>query len=409
VGVRSAARRRWARIPQRARDIGVATFVAALDLLVWSDLLLSSTVNQDRSSNAAMLLAGLANLALLVPRRRFPAGVLAAVCAVSATTALLLTYRPIFPVCVALGTLASRRTGGPVTAGVALALATTGAWVADEVRVSPEVDRVSVAVVVGVSYALVVLVAAAIGRWARSARERLRLMDERRQLEAALAVEAERLRLARELHDIVSHAVTVMVLQASGARRVIAHDLDRAAAALATVEEVGGQAMNELRRLLGVLRTGEGDGAGTAALPGVDDLAPLVDGVRRAGVEVSLDTSGARRRLDSSVGLAAYRVVQEALTNVTKHAGPGARAAVTLAWTADTLVVTVVDDGSAGGGEPALSTGHGLLGLRERVSVAGGTLVAGPTPGGYTVTAVLPLADPASCPAAPEASGLSHR
>jgi len=410
VRVGSVVRDRWTRVPQRVRDVALAVFVATLDLLVWSDLLLSSNVTQHRSSTAVMLLAGSANLVLLVPRRRFPVGVLVCACTVSASTALLLTYRPIFPVCVALGTVASRKTGRPVMAGIALALATAGAWAADEVRVSPEVDRVSVAVFLGVSYALVVLVAAGIGRWARAARERLVLMDERRQTEARQAVEAERLRLARELHDIVSHAVTVMVLQASGARRILAHDPARTEAALATVEEVGVRAMSELRRLLGVLRAGDDDGqmAGSAALPGVDDLPQLIESVRETDLDVRLEQIGERRQLDTSVNLAAFRVVQEALTNVRKHAGLDARATATLRWTADTLVVRVHDDGR-GAGPPStkLSTGHGLLGLQERVAVAGGAFDVDRTANGFTVTAVLPLADPASCPATPEASGLS--
>ena len=408
--LRSAAKVWLGRFPEPVRDVALATVVASVDLIVWSDILLSSTVNVDRSSKVLMLAAGLASLLLLIPRRRFPVGVLMAACAVSATTALLLTYRPIFPVCVALGTLTSRRSGRTAAAGVALAVVTTGAWVADEVRSSPEVDRLSVAVFVGISYVLVVLVAAGIGRWARAARERLHLMDERRQQEARRAVEAERLRVARELHDIVSSAVTVMVLQASGARRIIARDVDRAEAALATVEQVGGQAMNELRRLLGVLRAGGGDddSADSMSLPGLDDLPRLIDDFRGAGLHVSLDEAGPRRHLDPSVSLTAFRVVQEALTNVGKHAGPGARATATLRWTADTLVVQVCDDGSGRGvGATNLSAGYGLLGLRERVSVSGGELTVDRTPPGFAVTAILPLADPASCPAAPEASGLS--
>lgn len=409
AALRAAAGAWWGRFPESVRDVSVAAVVAALDLVLFSELLLSSTVTQDRSSAAAMIVAALANLAVLTVRRRFPLPALVALCALSAVVALALTYRPILPVCIALGTVTSRGRAKAAAAGLALAVATTASWVIDEVQTSPEVDSTSVAVFLGIAYTLVVVVAAGIGRWARTARERLRLMDERRRLEALQAVEAERLRLARELHDIVSHAVTIMVLQASGARRIMGRDRARAESALTTVEEVGGRAMNELRRLLGVLRTDDGnrEPPDTANLPGVGDLPRLVGDLRASGLDVAFDEAGDERRLDASVGLAAYRVVQEALTNVGKHAGAGARASVTLQWTADTVVVAVSDDGGGPGIErPTLSTGHGLLGLRERVSVAGGTLRTGPTAGGFSVTAVLPVADPASCPAAPEVTGL---
>jgi signal transduction histidine kinase len=370
----------------------VAVLFASLDLLLFSDLVADSGSSPGTKSVQA---AGAgAGFLILVFRRRFPWSGLVAVCALSAGLSQFANFRMVFLVALALGTATSRTGGFVPAAAIAAALLTSSTWVATEIRTSPELDSAGGAFSVAIGYALILLVAAGVGRWARTGRERLRLLDERRREEARQAMEAERLRLARELHDIVSHAVTLMMLQAAGARRLMATDQSRADEALATVERAGGRAMGELRRLLGVLRVGSQD-AGTevgSKLPGLRDLPQLLEEVRGAGVEVELKQEGEPRTLDASVDLAAYRVVQEALTNVTKHAGRGACAVTSLIWGTDQLEIRVTNEASGTSGAPEMSTGHGILGLKERVSVAGGRMEAAPVAdGGFMVRAVLPV------------------
>ncbi|MEU4117926.1 sensor histidine kinase [Kitasatospora sp. NPDC028055] len=228
-------------------------------------------------------------------------------------------------------------------------------------------------------------------------RERLSAL-EREQL-AALdrAVELERARIARELHDVVTHNVSMMTIQAGAARKILDTAPDRAREAMAAVEAGGRAAMTELRQVMGLLtidsETG-GDPAATADLspqPGLGRLDSLVEGVRRAGLPVELTVRGERRPVPPGVELAAYRVVQEALTNTVKHAG-GADAAVTVDYAADHLTVEVTDTGGRPTGAAATGNGRGLLGLRERLAVHGGTLHTGPRPrGGYRVKASIPL------------------
>jgi signal transduction histidine kinase len=227
-------------------------------------------------------------------------------------------------------------------------------------------------------------------RAVRAERER----DER----ARLAVREERARIARDMHDIVAHSVSVMVVQAGAARRLVERDPKAAAEAAGQVEETGRDALREMRRAVGVLRAGpEVDAAGAdappAALvpqPALSDVPALVAGYRDAGLEVRLQTDGEPRTLPSGVELAAFRIIQEALTNTIKHAGP-ARAEIRIAYAPDALTVVVTDDGRGAGFEPGQG-GHGIAGMRERVTVYDGDLDAGPHPGGgFRVKARLPL------------------
>jgi signal transduction histidine kinase len=207
----------------------------------------------------------------------------------------------------------------------------------------------------------------------------------RRQAERALT--AERARIARELHDIVAHHLSVVVLQAAGAQA----SGKPPAAALAKIERSGREALNEMRRLLGVLREPAED-AGLAPQPGVAELPALAEGVRAAGLPVRLAVDGGHGALPAAVDVSAYRIVQEALTNVLKHAGP-ARAEVTVGRADGAVLIEVTDDG-AGAAEDRPAPGHGIVGMRERAAMFGGELLAGPRPGGgFAVRARLPLGD----------------
>ena len=259
--------------------------------------------------------------------------------------------------------------------------------------------------------ALVMFVAWYVGRRLRLRSERAAQLLEEQAAEARRIVIEERTRIARELHDVVAHRVSLMTVQAGAAKAVAAEDPEGALRAMAAVEEAGRQALDELRHLLGVLRPETGlDGLGPQ--PGLADLPRLVEQTRGAGLDVSLATDGLSGELPARVDLFAYRIVQEALTNVLKHAGPGARTQVRLGSDRKGIVIEVVDDGNgleppsaaAGSLRPAgspvddrqdrrsgRSAGHGIVGMRERARLLGGTLEARPRPdGGFRVVAHLP-------------------
>jgi signal transduction histidine kinase len=213
-----------------------------------------------------------------------------------------------------------------------------------------------------------------------------RLEQEKADAEAAIV--EERTRIARELHDVVAHAISVMVLQARGGRRVIADDPGEAREAFDVIEGTGHQALEEMRRLLGMLRASDEELA-LAPQPSLGQLDALLEQVRAAGLPVELAVEGGPAELPPGVDLSAYRIVQEALTNALKHAGP-AQARVTVRYGQDELELEIADDG-AGTGD-GKGSGHGLIGMRERVSVYGGELHAGRRPGGgYALRARLPL------------------
>jgi signal transduction histidine kinase len=254
-----------------------------------------------------------------------------------------------------------------------------------------------------IAYGLFNCFAWAIGRWAARASARLDASEERRKadiaaerLQAEQAVADERLRLARELHDIVAHAVTIMIIHSATASRLIHRDPSAAEEALDIVHLAGQQAVDELHRMLGLLRA-VGSSAGLDAdLPTLSDLPALVERTRAGGLKVELTGSGQPTSLDPSVQLAGYRVVQETLTNALKYSGVGSRTTVDLGWTDQKLIITVQDDGKGlvSDGVVLPSNGRGLIGLRERVSIAGGSLTAGPTEGGgFLVSAELPTSN----------------
>ncbi|GAA4521722.1 sensor histidine kinase [Brachybacterium paraconglomeratum] len=210
-----------------------------------------------------------------------------------------------------------------------------------------------------------------------------------REQRTALAVAAERARIAREMHDVVAHSLSVIIAQADGGRFVAAQKPEQAAEVLATIGETGRAALADMRSLLGVLR--QEDETSFGPQPGPEMLGDLTDRVVAAGLAVDLQVEGPLEDLPHSLGVSVFRLVQESLTNVLKHAGPGASAAVRIMRGPQQLVIEVLDDGQ--GTDPASDgQGHGLTGMRERMSVFGGTLQAGPLPSrGYRVRAVVPL------------------
>jgi signal transduction histidine kinase len=246
---------------------------------------------------------------------------------------------------------------------------------------------------------LVVLAPAGVGVVVRRQRRRTHRLEELteylerdRERRERAAVADERARIARELHDLVSHAVSVIAVQADAADAALERDSELAKRPIAAIRGSAVEALTEMRRLLGVLRTVEGE-PDLGPLPGLAELPALLERARESGQAVRLSIDGTPRPLPSSVDLSAYRIVQEALTNATKHA-PGAPVAVGLHWSPDALRVEVRDHGPGTHGAPPPDA-HGLVGMRERVRIHGGELHTGNDPGGgFTVRAVLPIEAP---------------
>ncbi|TMC10358.1 MAG: sensor histidine kinase [Chloroflexi bacterium] len=228
----------------------------------------------------------------------------------------------------------------------------------------------------------------------RAVEERARQLERERGLAARVAVADERARIARELHDVIAHSVSVMVVQAGAARRLLGRQPDRAGEAMREVEGSGREALTELRRLLGVLAE-RPDELVLAPQPGLDQLDALVGRVDAAGVPVDVRIVGTPRPLPPGLDLTAYRVVQEALTNVMKHAA-GARTEVLVEYGERDLRLAVVDGGGTRAATAGAGAGRGLLGMQERVAAYGGHVEAGVLPeGGFAVRARLPMEEPA--------------
>jgi len=391
------AMRRLSALPPRAFDASVALGAGLLGGI--------SGLGPDRPAIPAAATGVLAVMGLILyPRRRFPGAVLAAeAILVSALIALPAKVDGSFP---------------------AVLISSYSAAVHGSRRLATALTAIAVALLLGVGltnalhpdtwlrvHSAVPTVLAAAGAWlvglvirkqfdARNAHvaelaERAGLMEER----ASNAILAERLRIARELHDIVAHHLSVIVIQAQGAQRMADRDVMRGRVAMADVERTGRTALDEMRRLLGLLRTGEADADAAkdgAYVPasGLADLDGLAERMRGAGLPVTIVREGNPREVPDDVGLTVYRIIQESLTNVLKHAGP-ASATVRICFGED-LDVTVTDDGrgaAAALNRPAApSAGRGTLGMTERVAALGGRLSCGPQPGGgYRVYARIPL------------------
>ncbi|MEU4513619.1 histidine kinase [Nonomuraea wenchangensis] len=396
---------RVTQVPVVVRDGSLAALLCAVDLRTqWTLQATDRFVGDGPVPWPVVVGYAVAGYAALAWRRRRPGTVFVVVLVHSLVAQVFLPWRPLLGLLVAFYTVAARTSLSRSLAaslGVGVASALT---VADEVSDSPPGERADMLLVNVILYLVLELAVWGVARIVHRGGRELRASEARRQAAARVAVAEERARIARELHDIVAHAVTVIVLQAAGARRVLPAGHPQVERSLANIEATGRQAMDELRRLLGVLAdAGLRPGDGATELephPGIEDLGTVVARVAAAGLPVRVDQHGTARPLDTSVGLAAHRVVSEGLTNALKHGGAGARTVVRLDWKDDELVVSVTDDGR---GRPPvdatpLSGGHGLIGLDERVRAVGGRLRAGPlAEGGYRVSATLPAsarADP---------------
>ncbi|MFC4589299.1 sensor histidine kinase [Sphaerisporangium corydalis] len=228
-------------------------------------------------------------------------------------------------------------------------------------------------------------------RYLESLEERAERAEHERDQQARIAAAAERARIARELHDVVAHNVSVMIVQADGAGYTIDRDPEQARHAVQTISSTGRQALAEMRRLVGVLRQDGGGDEDYAPQPGVAELDELVAQVRRSGLPVEFVVDGARRDLPEGEQLVIYRIVQEALTNTLKHGGPGTRARVRMEYGPREISLRVTDDGR-GASAPRSIDGHGLIGMRERVAMYDGSVRASPRAGGgFQVDVRLPV------------------
>ncbi|WP_405763401.1 sensor histidine kinase [Streptomyces sp. NBC_01420] len=340
-------------------------------------------------------LAAVASGALVV-RRRYPLAVLCVVTAATLATphaVMRLTFYAFVIAVYSAAVYSPHRVATLAALPVSVVLVGTSGN-----SVTPIVPNEYIALLV-----LIPMAVAAVGlrTWKlRSDEGRARLsVLEREQAEAlSRAVEHERARIARELHDVVTHNVSVMIIQAGAARTIMKSSPERAGEALLAVEAGGRAAMTELRHVMGLLTATDEDGAADpdavvpAPQPGLDQLEVLVGRVREAGLPVDLAVTGGPRPLPPGVELTAYRVVQEALTNSVKHAS-GASAAVTVDYGKRQLRVEVTDTG--GGPGAGAGSGRGLIGLRERLAMHDGTLTTGGRAGGgYRVEALIPLETP---------------
>lgn len=387
-------------LPWTQADALTAVATGTLDLL--AHLLVAETTGAPALGVPGFLLLLLSGVPLLA-RRRHPVWALAAVLVVQAAIDLSIPMGIHFGAVLTVAVYSvARNRSWPIAAGAAAATALVAMLSQSDFPV-PSAEAAVAAVA---SAALVAGGGLTVARWQRE-------VDANRRLLADRAVAEERRRIARELHDIVAHHITTMQLMAGGARANLA-DPEVVREALVTLESSGRLALREMRQLLDVLRAGDEPDTGPASpQPGADDLGRLVDESRRAGLPTALSVRGPRRPLPPTLGLTVFRIVQEGLTNARKHAGP-AGASVVLTYRADGITVEVHDDGRGTPSQDArhrpVPSGHGLIGMRERVALHGGTLEAGPRPaGGFTVLAELPLAAEETAEAAVQGGAPAER
>ena len=342
------------------------------DLVLW--------LSEEQRTSVAVPLISAAVCATLYARSRSPVVVLAVQLGWSACVAHVSQANPLAGLLVALYAVAASRPPRVSVCGLVL----TVAALCQQLEIWRWPLR-------GKLFALLVAILVAGGPWALGRRNVIL-----RAQAAAAAARLERLRIARELHDIVSQALSGIVVQAAGAQAVLPTDPGLAARALTTIESTGARAMDEMHRMLGLLRSAGGDD--TPMLdrqPGLPDIGTLLDWARDNGLTPTTLVDGEPGRLDDSTSLAAYRIVQEALTNTLKHAGPGTAVTLRLSWSDADLTISVEDHpgrSPRAAGRSRHGGGYGLTGLGERVSMVGGTFRTRTLDGGFMVSARLPLA-----------------
>jgi signal transduction histidine kinase len=372
-------------------DVVVALVIGAVEAVA---VVAIGDHQPDRSSVDALAVTLLVAGALaLIARRRYPVPVFAV------TFATTLGYQLIgypegpiwFAMIVAFATMVmtGHRTAAIVAISAGFVAFTWGPWLT-----GVEDDAPPIVNVVGLAAWLLVLLS--VSEVLRARRGRAEAAAHAQEEEARRRVSDERLRIARELHDVVAHNISMINLQAGVALHLIDEQPEQARTALSAIKDASKEALVELRSVLGVLRqVDETEEAPRDPAPGLARLPDLVSQATAAGLGVTVDTEGTApaRPLPQGLDLAAFRIVQEALTNVSRHAGPAAKAAVRLTYGPDHLDVEVVDDGRGGASAgPSLGSGNGLTGMRERAESVGGTFEAGPRPGfGWRVHARLPL------------------
>jgi signal transduction histidine kinase len=369
---------------EQLRRVSPEVWDALLAGVVFLVAAVTVAVGRDEGPAPAFLRYAIAAAACvpLAFRRRWPIGVLAATGAATALYPIVSSGSPTELAMIIAAYSAATLVDSRTFTGVALPIATTAALV-DQLAQQRHGNWVEV--VVGVTFT--VLLPMLLGRITYN--RRLRVAEDRTRA-AKDAVATERARIARELHDVVAHAMAIMVVQAGAARTIVDRDPDGAKAAMGEVEAMGRTGLVEMRRLIGVL-TADDDGAERMPQPGLAHLDELLRTVRAAGVPVELLRVGDERPLPAGADVNAYRVIQEALTNTLKHAGK-AHASVTLAYTEDAIEIEIADDGV--GPRDDGPPGHGLIGMRERVGVFGGSLDTGRRAGGgFVVRARFPTGD----------------
>ena len=344
---------------------------------------------------AYLLLA--AGPAVLVLRRRWPLGVLAVTLACGLVYAAR-TYPEgpsqlaVYPALWTVALTLPRRTAWLAATVTAVAVAAAELFLYGDTMFDGEPLYAAVTVFAAMWWGEAVRARRA---YVAELRDRAERAERTRDEEARRRVDEERMRIARELHDVVSHTIGVISVQAGVAAHLLHRRPDKAADSLAAIRQASDEALGELYAMLGVLRQGDGGGrAPLAPAPGLAELDALVAQAAGAGIEVKVAVEGEPRRLPSAVDLACYRVVQESLTNVVRHAG-ASQAEVTVTLHDDRVVVEVLDDGATPSGNGAVGSGQGIPGMRERARALGGSLEAGPRPGGgFRVQASLPVGGP---------------
>lgn len=381
-------------LPWTRNDALLAVGAAVVDLIGYTAF---AQVKGDPVSAPGILLVTVSALPLLM-RRRFPLAVMSVSLVLVALLNLTESISHHFGATLAVALYSAARTGRS-WATAALATGAIGVTLLTPDLAAPRgyMNVISACL----AACLIAATGLAVNRWQRETEANRRLLADR-------AVAEERRRIARELHDIVAHRITTMQLMAGGARANLDHDPVVVREALVTLEESGRLALREMRQLLDVLRTDEDTATGRhgtpeAPQPGLADLDRLIEESRQAGQPTELTVEGEHGRLSPVVGLTLYRIVQEALTNARKHAGPDVLVKVRLTCLPECVRVSVTDQGARDAAESAPAPapgirhgdGYGLIGMRERVALHGGALEAGPLPeAGFRVVASLPLEAP---------------